>query len=84
MPIRECDLPPISPDRHFIYCPDPLLLTDQQLDMLFPREVRNELFPTSMASHLQEHSQSKPEIRHANKRPTNADKWTTNDPKNAF
>lgn len=44
MPIPESELPPISPDRHFIYCPDPMLLTDAQVDMLFPREVRHELF----------------------------------------
>ena len=33
------NLPP-TPCEGFFYCPDPLALTDEQLDALFPREQR--------------------------------------------
>lgn len=34
------DLPPCPPEREFFYCPDPMLLTDNELDALIPRERR--------------------------------------------
>lgn len=41
-PIPEADLPPISPDRHFFYCPNPLDMTDAELETQFPRQQRIE------------------------------------------
>lgn len=36
------DLPPCPAERNFFYCPDPLKMTDEELEANFPRERRHE------------------------------------------
>lgn len=55
-PIPEADLPPISPDRHFFYCPNPLEMTDDELESQFPRQQRIE-FLRDVAQSIRRHKQ---------------------------